>query len=62
MQLKIQTKPPEGMKSDEREPVKMLKAFNELEGRTYEVLGVPFGGPLEGRDADGQYFSTNTLS
>ena len=60
MQLKIQTKPPEGMKSEQRDPVKMLKAFNDLEGASYSVLGVPYGGPLNGKDSDGQYFSAKT--
>jgi len=59
MQLKIQTKPDEA-KMKTREPAKISKAFGDLSGATYSVLGVPYGGPFDGRDSDGQYFSTNT--
>ena len=34
-----------------------VKAVGDWE---LEVLGVPFGGPLDGKDTDGQYFSENT--
>lgn len=34
-----------------------VKALGDWE---LEVLGVPFGGPKNGRDSDGQYFSANT--
>lgn len=36
-----------------------IKAVGDWE---LEVLGVPFGGPLSGKDTDGQYFSRNTVT
>ena len=60
MQLKIQTKYPENMKSDKREPAQPVKRYEELDPKEYLVLGVPFGGPFKGRDSDGQTFTENT--
>lgn len=60
MRLKIQTKPPEGMKSDKREPAKIVKAFDALDGDVFSVLGLPYGGPFKGRDSDGQAFAEDT--
>ena len=60
MQLKIQTKPPEGMKSEQREPVQTIKKFDELKSSTYEVVGLPYGGQFKGRDSDGQAFTEDT--
>lgn len=62
MRLKIQTKPPEGMKSDKREPAKIVKAFDALDGDVFSVLGLPYGGPFKGRDSDGQAFAEDTDS
>lgn len=60
MQLKIMTKLPEGMKAEKREPAQTVKKFDELDPKEYLVLGVPFGGPYNGRDSDGQTFTANT--
>lgn len=60
MQLKIQTKLPEGLKADKRKPAEPVKKYDELEPREYSVLGVPFGGPYNGHDSDGQTFTANT--
>jgi len=38
-------------------PPDAIKALGDME---LEVLGVPFGGPDNGKDSDGQYFSENT--
>lgn len=60
MQLKIQTKLPEGLKADKRKPAEPVKKYDELDPREYLVLGVPFGGPYNGKDSDGQTFTKNT--
>jgi len=60
MQLKIQTKLPEGLKADKRKPAEPVKKYDELDPREYIVLGVPFGGPYNGKDSDGQTFTKNT--
>lgn len=60
MQLKIQTKPPEGLKAQSREPAKMLKAFAEIDSQVFDCLGMPYGGHIKGRDSDGQAFTENT--
>lgn len=39
---------------------KALKQFDEYTGETLLVLGVPFGGPVEGRDSDGEAFHAKT--
>ena len=54
MQLKIQTKLPDGLKADKRKPAEPVKKYDELDPREYLVLGVPFGGPYNGKDSDGQ--------
>src|SRR5512137_1110698 len=33
---------------------------SEKRARSFSVLGVPFGGPIEGKDLDGEYFSPRT--
>jgi len=60
MKLKIQTPLPEGLKAVKREPVQAVKRFDELNEPEYIVLGVPYGGHLDGKDADGQFFSVKT--
>lgn len=60
MRLKIQTEPPETMKSDIREPVQTTKSYDNLDSEVYSVLGMPFGGPYDGFDSDGQTFTANT--
>ena len=44
----------------ETEPVKRLKATEEYSGEPLRVLGVPFGGHMEGRDTDGEAFYDKT--
>ncbi len=46
----------------EREPieVKRLKASGELSLVDWRVLGVPYGGPIKGRDLDGECFTEQT--
>jgi len=39
---------------------KSLKQYDEYAGIELRVLGVPFGGPVEGRDADGEAFTSKT--
>lgn len=47
-----------------REPVstetKALRTFDEYTSPVLRVLGVPFGGPIEGRDAQGEAFTDKT--
>src|SRR3989304_3798674 len=40
--------------------VKRMRMPGEYSGKKYSVLGVPFGGIFEGRDADGETFSAKT--
>ena len=40
--------------------VKRMRMPGEYSGKKYSVLGVPFGGIFEGRDADGETFSNKT--
>ena len=40
--------------------VKSMKSFDEYSDYTLSVLGVPFGGPHEGRDSDGEAFTPDT--
>jgi hypothetical protein len=39
---------------------KALKSFDEYPDSNLRVLGVPFGGPIKGRDADGEAFHEQT--
>lgn len=57
--LKIMTQPRE-VERGTIEPVKRLRAPEEYLGKRFSVLGVPFGGAFEGRDADGETFTKNT--
>jgi len=40
--------------------IKALKPFDSLGGLEVEVLGIPFGGPLDGKDKDGNFFDEHT--
>ena len=60
MKLKIQTSLPEGFKSEKRDPVLSVKRYDELDSPEYLVLGLPYGGHLDGKDSDGQFFSAKT--
>lgn len=60
MQLKIMTKLPEALKSLAREPAQTVKSWDALDGAVYSVLGMPIGGPYDGRDSDGQTFTLDT--
>lgn len=40
--------------------VKALKAFDEYSSEPLRVLGVPYGGPISGRDTDGEAFHEGT--
>jgi len=40
--------------------VKRMRMPGEYTGKKYSVLGIPFGGIFEGRDADGETFSAKT--
>ena len=42
------------------EPTKRMKATEEYNGEPLRVLGVPFGGHMEGRDSDGEAFYDKT--
>lgn len=60
--LRIKIRKPNGeIKSIKRtEPVKALKTFDEYTSPEFSVLGIPFGGPVEGRDSDGEAFHKGT--
>ncbi len=62
--LKFKIKKPSGeVKStpvERTEPVKSLKNYDEYDGQELSVLGIPFGGPLMGRDSDGEAFHKDT--
>ena len=57
-QLKIKTKTAE--RPVIADAVKSLKAPEDYTGKQLSVLGIPFGGPLEGRDSDGETFTAKT--
>jgi HK97 family phage major capsid protein len=63
--LRVKVRLPDGqVKAIERAPMgeaaKSLRPFEEYTDPGYKVLGVPFGGPLAGRDADGEAFHEGT--
>lgn len=60
MKLKIKIPDEARKKSAERGEVKALRKFDEYDSPLLEVLGVPFGGPFEGRDSDGEAFHKDT--
>lgn len=48
-------------KEKPKEPVpEQFKAIKALGDYELEVLGVPFGGPNDGKDSDGEYFDANS--
>jgi len=42
------------------ETTKRAKSFEDYQDYGMQVLGMPFGGPIEGRDAEGEAFTKNT--
>lgn len=56
--IKIQV--PEGVIEREVETDKRMKADGEYVDTGWRVLGVPYGGPIEGRDLDGEAFTSET--
>ena len=56
--IKIQV--PEGVIEREVETDKRMKADGEYVETGWRVLGVPYGGPIEGRDLDGEAFTSET--
>ena len=60
--LRVKVKIPAGIESPARpqERAKRAKAWDGLYGPGHLVLGVPFGGPKNGRDSDGEAFHAGT--
>ena len=61
--LKIKIRVPDGVATKtivKRDEIKALRKFDEYNSPILEVLGVPFGGPNEGRDSDGEAFHKGT--
>jgi HK97 family phage major capsid protein len=56
--IKIQV--PEGVVEREVDAEKRLKADGEYLETGWRVLGVPYGGPVQGRDLDGETFTSDT--
>ena len=56
--IKIQV--PEGIIEREAETDKRMKADGDYVETGWRVLGVPYGGPIEGRDLDGEAFTSET--
>ena len=56
--IKIQV--PEGVIEREVETDKRMKADGEFVETGWRVLGVPYGGPVQGRDLDGEAFTSET--
>lgn len=56
--IKIQV--PDGITEREVEADKRLKSDAEYLATGWRVLGVPFGGPVQGRDLDGEAFTPDT--
>ena len=59
-ELKVKIKVPEGAQSIKRAQYKALKRYDEYDSPPLRVLGVPFGGPIKGRDSDGEAFHEGT--
>lgn len=59
LRVKIATKNGE-VKRPAEGAFKAMKAFEEYAESNLRVLGVPFGGPIKGRDADGEAFHEDT--
>ena len=58
LQIKIQV--PDTLIEREAEADKRLKADGDYLETGWRVLGVPYGGPIKGRDADGEAFDEST--
>ena len=56
--IKIQV--PEGIIEREDDTEKRMKADGDYMDTGWRVLGVPFGGPIDGRDLDGEAFTPET--
>lgn len=56
--IKIQV--PEGVTEREADAEKRMKADSEYVETGWRVLGVPYGGPVRGRDLDGEAFTEQT--
>ena len=56
--IKIQV--PEGIIEREDDTEKRMKADGDYVETGWRVLGVPYGGPIEGRDLDGEAFTAET--
>lgn len=56
--IKIQV--PEGIIEREDNAEKRMKADSDYVETGWRVLGVPYGGPIEGRDLDGEAFTAET--
>ena len=56
--IKIQV--PEGIIEREDDTEKRMKADGDYVETGWRVLGVPFGGPIDGRDLDGEAFTPET--
>ena len=56
--IKIQV--PEGIIEREDDTEKRMKADGDYVETGWRVLGVPFGGPIVGRDLDGEAFTPET--
>ena len=56
--IKIQV--PEGIIEREDNAEKRMKADSDCVETGWRVLGVPYGGPIEGRDLDGEAFTAET--
>ena len=61
MQLyRIKIQVPEGIIEREDDTEKRMKADGDYVETGWRVLGVPFGGPIDGRDLDGEAFTPET--
>ena len=58
--LAIKIQVPETIIDRDAETIKRLKADTEYVPSGWRVLGVPFGGPIKGRDLDGEAFHEDT--
>lgn len=58
--LRIKIQVPQGVTEREVTAEKRLKADNEYQDVGWRVLGVPYGGPIKGRDLDGEAFHEDT--
>jgi HK97 family phage major capsid protein len=57
---RIKIRVPEGIIEREDDTEKRMKADGDYVETGWRVLGVPFGGPIDGRDLDGEAFTPET--